>query len=103
FGIVGLETAFPVLFTKLVKSGILSLRELLVKMSARPAEVFGIDGGKLEVGSIADLTLIDIDKKTTIDASQFASKSTNSPFIGWEVYGETVMTIVDGKIVWKRG
>jgi dihydroorotase len=103
FGIVGLETSFQVLYTKLVKSGILTLTKLLECMSKRPAELFGLDGGKLEIGSIADLTLIDLDKQTTIDAARFNSKSENSPFIGWEVYGETVMTIVDGKIVWKRG
>jgi dihydroorotase len=103
FGIVGLETAFPVLYTKLVKSGILTLQRLLSLMSARPADVFGFNGGKLEIGEIADLTLIDLNKQTTIDLKNFASKSSNSPFIGWEVYGETVLTIVDGNIVWKRG
>ena len=103
FGIVGLETSFPVLYTQLVKNGILTLRKLLDCMSGRPATIFGLNGGKLEVGAIADLTLIDLDKRTTIDAEKFESKSSNSPFIGWEVYGETVMTIVDGKIVWKRG
>jgi dihydroorotase len=103
FGVVGLETAFPVLYTKLVKSGIITLQKLLSLMSARPADVFGLNGGKLEIGEIADLTLIDLNKQTIIDAKDFASKSSNSPFIGWEVYGETVMTIVDGSIVWKRG
>ncbi|MGB7594450.1 MAG: dihydroorotase [Erysipelotrichaceae bacterium] len=103
FGIVGLETAFEVLYTKLVKTGILTLEKLLNVMSASPAKLFGLEEGKVEVGAIADLTLIDIDRETTIDAQRFLSKSSNSPFIGWEVYGETVMTIVDGKIVWKRG
>jgi len=103
FGIVGLETAFEVLYTKLAKTGILTLEKLLDCMSIAPAKLFGLDAGKVEVGAIADLTLIDIDKKTTIEAQRFLSKSSNSPFIGWEVYGETVMTIVDGKIVWKRG
>jgi dihydroorotase len=103
FGIIGLETSFPLLYTNLVKKGILSLEKLLDCMSFRPATLFGLNGGKLEVGAIADLILIDIEKQTTIDAAQFLSKSSNSPFIGWEVYGGTVMTIVDGKIVWKRG
>lgn len=103
FGIVGLETAFPVLYTKLVTSGILTLQKLLSLISARPADIFGLNGGKVEIGEIADLTLIDLNKQTTIDSKNFASKSSNSPFIGWEVVGETVMTIVDGNIVWKRG
>ena len=103
FGVVGLETAFPVLYTKLVKSGILTLQKLLSLMNARPADIFKLPSGKIEIGEIADLTLIDLNKQTTIDPRNFASKSSNSPFIGWEVYGETVMTIVDGNIVWKRG
>jgi dihydroorotase len=103
FGIVGLETAFPLLYTKLVKEGIMTLQDLLYRMSAKPSEIFGLSVGKLQTGAIADLTLIDLEKKSIIDPKHFFSKSSNTPFIGWEIYGETVMTIVDGKIVWKRG
>ncbi len=103
FGIIGLETAFPVLYTKLVKTGIITLQNLLSKMSAKPAEIFKIDGGKIEINAIADLTLIDLEKQSTISCEDFISKSSNSPFIGWEVYGETVLTIVGGNIVWERG
>lgn len=102
FGIVGLETAFPVLYTKLVESGLITLQKLLECMSLRPAEIFKLDAGKLEVGEIADLTLINLEKKFIIDPKDFASKSSNSPFLGWEVYGETLLTIVDGKIVWSK-
>jgi dihydroorotase len=103
FGIIGLETAFPLLYTKLVKEGIMTLQDLIDRMSAKPSEIFELNVGKLEKGQIADLTLIDLEKKTRIDPKRFFSKSSNTPFIGWEIYGETVMTIVDGKIVWKRG
>jgi dihydroorotase len=102
FGIVGLETSFPLLNTKLVKEGVITLQDLLYRMSTRPSEIFGLNVGKLAEGECADLTLIDLEKITIVDPKNFLSKSSNSPFIGWEVQGETVMTIVDGKIVWKR-
>lgn len=103
FGIIGMETAFPVLYTKMVKTGVFSFKQLLLWMSETPAKTFGLPGGRMEVGEVADLTLIDLEKNTIIDSSRFESKSSNCPFIGWDVYGETVMTIVDGKIVWRRG
>ncbi|UQD51645.1 dihydroorotase [Bacillus methanolicus] len=104
FGIVGLETAFPLLYTHFVKKEIFSLRELINFLTVKPAESFGLETGKLEIGAPADIVLIDLDHKETIDPNKFLSKGKNTPFSGWECQGWPVMTIVDGKIVWtKRG
>ncbi|MDE3838452.1 dihydroorotase [Bacillus methanolicus] len=104
FGIVGLETAFPLLYTHFVKKEIFSLSNLINFLTVKPAETFGLKTGKIEVGAPADIVLIDLDHKETIDPNKFLSKGKNTPFAGWECQGWPVMTIVDGKIVWtKRG
>jgi len=102
FGITGLETAFALLYTEFVRKGIFKLDSLIQWMSVRPAELFNLNGGKFTVGQPADLALFDLDIPIKINADQFESKSQNSPFIGREVYGSTVMTLVDGIVVWKR-
>lgn len=101
FGIVGLETAFPLLYTHLVKKGIMSLEDLLAAFTNKPAEVFDLPYGRLEAGKVADITLVDLDKKVTIDRKDFYSKSKNTPFDGWEVQGIPTLTIASGKIVYK--
>ena len=100
-GVVGIETAFPVLYTKLVRPGIISLELLLSLMSESPRKTFGLAGGMVE-GAAADLCLIDLNKKYTINPDQFISKGHSTPFEGWEVWGDVLMTLKDGQIVWKQ-
>lgn len=102
FGISGIETSFSLSYTYLVKTGILSLAELSDRMSAAPAKILGLDGGKIEEGGVADLTVVDLNKKYVIDGDKFLSKGKNTPFNGFEVYGEVCCTVVDGEIKFKR-
>jgi dihydroorotase len=99
-GISGLETAFSVCYTALVKSGEISLNKLSELMSKNPAEIMGINKGKIAIGYEGDLVLIDIDKKYKIDSEGFISKGKNTPFHGRPVYGEVVKTIKGGRIVY---
>ena len=101
FGIVGLETAFPLMYTTFVKTGKMTLKQLIDCMSTKPATIFNLPYGKLEVGSVADITIIDLDKEMEIDSTQFLSKGKNTPFNGYRVAGWPVMTLVDGKVVYK--
>ena len=102
FGISGIETSFALSYTYLVKSGLMTLSELSKKMSAVPAEILGLDGGALEEGAVADVAVVDLSKKYVIDGKKFISKGKNTPFNGFEVYGEVLYTIVDGTIKFKR-
>ncbi len=102
FGIVGLETSFALGYTELVEKGYLSLSQLVEKMSVNPAKVLNIDKGNLAVGKTADIAIADIDNEYNIDSSKFASKGHNTPFDGKTVRGCIVMTIVDGKIVYRK-
>ncbi|WP_152656457.1 dihydroorotase [Oceanobacillus sp. CFH 90083] len=102
FGIVGLETAFPLLYTHLVQKDVLNLYELIDRMTKKPADVFGLPYGTMEEGAAADLTIIDLEKTAKIDRYQFASKGKNTPFHGWEVTGFPVLTMVNGKVVFKE-
>lgn len=96
-GIIGLETALGVSMG-LVHEGALSLSALISVMSKNPAKIIGKEND-LKKGAVADLTLMDPEKEWTVDAATFASKSRNCPFDGWQVKGQAVMTIVDGRIV----
>ncbi len=98
-GLVGFETAVPLAVTHLVKPGIISMRKLVEKMSLNPARILSINKGSLEIGSTADITIIDINEETAIDVSKFQSKSKNSPFGGMKLSGTVHTTIVDGKVV----
>ncbi len=71
-------------------------------MSLNPARLLGVPGGTLAVGAPADLTLIDLNRTWTVDASTFASKSRNCPFHGWTLQGKAVMTVVGGKVAWEE-
>lgn len=102
FGIVGLETAFPLLYTNLVKKEIITLQQLIEFLTKKPAEAFNLPYGKIEIGSPADLVLIDLEKEASIDPTEFLSKGKNTPFAGWSCQGWPVLTIVDGNIVWKH-
>lgn len=102
FGIVGFETAFPLLYTKFVKTGRWSLDFLVKRMTEKPAEVFRLPAGRLEAGLPADLTVIDLEKEQEVNPEQFASKSNNTPFGGWKLSGWPVMTIVQGRIIYRE-
>ncbi|HLR40434.1 MAG TPA: dihydroorotase [Virgibacillus sp.] len=102
FGIVGLETAFPLLYTHLVKTNKITLHQLVDWLTIKPAEVFRLPFGRLEENEIADLTLINLDKEATIDKEDFYSKGKNSPFHHWAVKGIPVLTIVEGKIAYRE-
>ncbi len=95
FGIVGLETALG-LTLKLVDEGVLSMSDAIRKLSSNPARVLKIGKGTLSVGAVADITIIDPKTEWTVDASQFKSKSKNTPFDGWKLKGKAVQTIVGG-------
>lgn len=101
FGIVGSETAFPLLYTHFVKTGKWSLQQLVDYITIKPAKLFDLPYGKLEEGAPADLTLIDLDEAYDIKAEDFLSKSSNTPFLGERVYGKTLFTMVDGEIRYK--
>ena len=102
FGISGLETSFALSYTQLVKGGVLTLSELADKMSANPAAILNLQGGTLEVGAPADLTIVDLNKAWTIDPKDFVSKGKNTPFVGREVYGRVKYTVVDGDIKYRE-
>ena len=100
FGLIGLETSVG-LSLKLVHEGVLTMSQLIAKMSTNPATILRVPGGTLAPGSPADLTLIDPNREWTVDAAQFASKSRNCPFQGWNLKGKALMTIVGGEIIEK--
>ncbi len=100
-GIVGLECAFPVLYTKLVRGHITSLERLIELMSTAPARRFGIPGGKIEPGETANIAIFDLNREFTIDTAEFQSKGRATPFEGWRVYGKSLMTVAGGKIAWR--
>jgi len=100
FGIHGFETAFPLLYTKFVQTGRWTLDFLLSKMTAAPAQVFGLPYGTLEPGAPADLTLIDLNAEREVNPETFLSKGRNTPFAGWKLRGWPVLTMVEGKVVW---
>lgn len=101
-GISGIETSFALSYTTLVKSGAITLDKLSELMTAKPASLVNIECGKLEEGALADITLVDLDRKYRIDKTKFFSKGKNTPFDGREVYGKVCCTIVDGRIKYKE-
>ena len=103
FGITGFETAFPLLYTNFVKKGTWTLQQLIDWMTKKPADVFGLPYGKIEVGATADLVLIDLNKEEKIDRTTFVSKGKNTPFDGLTCTGWPVKTIFGGKVVWEDG
>ena len=97
-GVTGLETAFPALYTGLVKTGMFTLEALLALLHDRPAKRFGI-GAELSVGAPADLTAFDLNKSYEIDETLLVSKGKCTPFHGMQVSGECRLTMTEGKIV----
>ena len=99
-GISGIETAFPVCYTTLVKQNHISLNKLSELMSKRPSEILSVNKGTIDVGFDGDLVIVDLEKEYKIDKNELISKSKNTPFHGKEVYGDVIMTIKGGKIVY---
>ncbi|MBN2220641.1 MAG: dihydroorotase [Vallitaleaceae bacterium] len=100
-GIIGLETMIPLTITELVEQGYLSPSQMVEKISVNPAKVLGIDKGHLGVGAVADLVLIDPKAQYILSVKDFASKSTNTPFLGKAVQGRVMRTLVAGKTVYQ--
>ncbi|WP_133627226.1 dihydroorotase [Fonticella tunisiensis] len=101
-GISGIETAFSVCYSKLVKKGYITLNKLSEIMSKNPARIMGLNKGEIKIGYDGDLTLIDIQRKVNVSSEEFASKGKNTPFEGMKLYGVIVMTIKSGKVVYKN-
>ena len=102
-GISGLETAFALSYTCLVDSGEITLADLSRLMTARPAEILGIDAGAVEKGAVADIVLADVNEKWTVDKNAFLSKGKNTPFDGREVKGRVKYTFVNGELKFAKG
>jgi dihydroorotase len=97
FGVVGLETALGVCMSELVQTGILSLSDMVDRLSCGPARIMGLEGGTLRPGSPADIVVFDPEERWTVDPAQFRSKSRNTPFAGRELRGRVRRTIVGGE------
>ncbi|WHY02315.1 dihydroorotase [Neobacillus sp. DY30] len=103
FGIVGLETAFPLLYTHFVLKNIMTLEQLIGFMTKKPAETFSLPFGTIEVGAPADIVLLNLEEERVIDPQEFLSKGKNTPFTGWNCKGWPEMTIASGQVVWEKG
>ena len=100
-GIVGLETAFPVLYTELVRRGVITLEQLIERMVFSPARRFGFERS-LDEGAPADFTIFDLNKQYMVDPADFLSMGRATPFEGRSVYGECLMTVCGGRTVWQK-
>ncbi|MBE7414931.1 MAG: dihydroorotase [Deltaproteobacteria bacterium] len=100
-GIIGLETAFSVVYG-LVEEGALSFVQALAAMSANPAKAFGLEGGRLTVGSPADMAILDLNGKWKVEAARLKSRSKNTPWAGKELKGIVVKTVLAGNVVYSR-
>lgn len=102
-GFPGLETTLGLLLTELYHKGKMDLPALIAKMTSAPAALFHLNAGSLEAGMPADITVIDLDKEWIVDAEQFYTRGTHSPYVGYRLKGKAVMTVVDGRIVMRDG
>ena len=100
FGISGIETSFSLAITHLYKTGLLTLPEIAQRMSLNPAQILGLEGGKIEEGGVADLMLASLEEEWTVKADELVSKGKNTPFDGCKLTGVVKATIVDGKVVY---
>ena len=100
-GVVGIETSFAVVYTKLVKAGIISLEKAVDVLAEAPRKIFGLGGG-LQEGEAADITVFDLEKEFTVDPSTFLSKGHSTPFEGWQLQGECCLTLVDGRVAYEK-
>lgn len=101
FGIVGIETSFALMYTHLVQAGLMTLEELIQRMGQVPAQLFKLPYSKVQVGSVADIAVFDLDQSYTINPEDYLSKSSNTPFNGYTVQGMCVLTLVGGQVVWQ--
>ncbi|HEU4878910.1 MAG TPA: dihydroorotase, partial [Gemmatimonadaceae bacterium] len=102
-GIIGLETALAVSVTNLVETGHIDFRTLVDKMSCAPAKIFGLPGGSLAKGSVADVTVFDPKMRWEVDAAEFLTKGRNTPYSGMTLTGRAICTLVGGSIVHRLG
>ncbi len=102
FGVIGLETAFAACHTELVLGGRMSLEDLILRMSTRPAEIFGLPVPTLADGAVANLAVVDTAATDRVGDRPYASKSTNAAFVGMELTGRIVMTLAGGQDVYRR-
>ena len=102
-GFPGLETALGVILTSLYHTGKFSLSEIVAKMSSNPAQIFNLNCGSLAVGKTADIVIFNPDLEWTVDADEFYTRGSHSPFVGKRLKGKAVATIVNGKIVMQDG
>lgn len=99
-GVVGLETSFAVIYTKLVMAGIISPERMIELMAEAPRRIFTLGGG-LAAGEKADIAVFDLDNKFTVDPATFLSKGRSTPFEGWRLHGQTILTLVDGRTAYR--
>jgi dihydroorotase len=102
FGIVGLETAVPLTFDRLVHAGHIPLRRMIELLSVNPARVLNLPGGSLSEGAVADITVLAPDLPVRVQAAQLRSRSKNTPFDGWQLRGGVAATIVGGRVVFSN-
>ena len=100
-GVVGLETSFAVVYTHLVRTGIITIEHAIALMSENPRRLFGL-GGAMAIGQRADIAVFDTTTPFTVDSSKFLSKGKATPFEGWELYGRCRLTLFGGKAVWRE-
>ncbi|MDU5260936.1 MAG: dihydroorotase [Clostridium celatum] len=100
-GMVGLETAFSICYTELVRKNGISVNKLSELMSRNPAKILGMNKGSITIGKDGDLVLVDLNKEVVIDKEKFASKGKNTPFHGRKYFGEVIMTIKAGKLIYR--
>ena len=100
-GVVGLETSFAVIYTKLVRTGIITPEKMIELMSEAPRRIFSLGGGLAE-GEAADIAVFDTDREFAVDPATFLSKGRSTPFEGWRLRGDCVLTMSDGRIVYER-
>ncbi|HLV01278.1 MAG TPA: dihydroorotase [Acidobacteriota bacterium] len=100
-GIIGMETAVPLVWNFLVHKGVISVTRAVELLSTNPARILRLDRGTLRKGAVADVTVVDPDAEVTVDVNQFRSKARNCPFNGWKLKGKPRFTIVEGRLVWE--
>ena len=102
FGISGLETAISLVITELIESGALSWQEAISKLTTKPADILGLNRGRIKEGMVADLSILDPNHKWKVQPEEFISKGKNTPFTRFELTGQNIMTIVSGEIVYDK-
>ena len=100
-GVVGLETSFAVIYTKLVMAGIISPERMIELMAEAPRRIFALGGG-LAAGEKADIAVFDLGNEFTVDPATFLSKGRSTPFEGWRLHGQTILTLVDGRTAYRN-